>query len=83
MSPEREHALASGWVSARPTAWREVLLRIVRLPLLVAQHWDLVRTTLKRDIAARFQGTLFGWAWPVFQPLSISPAPGSVPAASG
>lgn len=71
MSPEREHALAQDWVSARPTAWREVLWRILRLPWLVAEHWDLVRTTLKRDISARFQGTLFGWAWPVLQPLFL------------
>jgi lipopolysaccharide transport system permease protein len=71
MSPEREHALAAEWVTARPTAWREVGLRLVRLPWLVAQHWDLVRTTLKRDIAARFQGTVFGWAWPVLQPLFL------------
>ena len=71
MSPEREQALEPGWVSARPTAWHEVAVRIVRLPWLVAEHRDLVRTTLRRDISARFQGTLFGWAWPVLQPLIL------------
>jgi lipopolysaccharide transport system permease protein len=71
MSADPQHARVDGWVTARPTAWREVLVRVLRLPWLVAEHWDLVRTTLKRDITARFQGTLFGWAWPVLQPLAL------------
>jgi lipopolysaccharide transport system permease protein len=71
MSSDRELALAPEWVSARPTAWVDVGRRIVRLPWLVLEHRDLVRTTLRRDIAARFQGTLFGWAWPLLQPLFL------------
>jgi ABC-type polysaccharide/polyol phosphate export permease len=71
MSPEREQALPHEWVSARPTAWHEVFVRILRLPWLLVEHWDLVRTTLRRDITARFQGTVFGWAWPVLQPLVL------------
>jgi lipopolysaccharide transport system permease protein len=57
------------WVSARPTRTREVLQRLVGLPFLVREHRDLVRTSLRRDLAARFQGTLLGWAWPVLQPM--------------
>jgi ABC-type polysaccharide/polyol phosphate export permease len=43
----------------------------VTLPALVARHRDLVTTTLKRDLAARFHGTLLGWAWPLLQPLFL------------
>lgn len=59
------------WVSARPSRLAEVLVRLVALPRLVHQHRDLVSTTLKRDLAARFQGTLLGWAWPFLQPLFL------------
>jgi lipopolysaccharide transport system permease protein len=70
MSTESESALAEApWVSARPTRWREVAARMLSLPWLVREHWDLVRTTLRRDLSARFQGTLLGWAWPVLQPM--------------
>lgn len=58
-----------GWVTARPARWREVLVRLVRLPWLVREYRDLVRTTLRRDLTARFHGTLFGWTWPILQPL--------------
>ena len=70
MSPEQEHAAAE-WVTPRPTRGLEVLQRLVRLPWLVSGHRDLVATTLKRDLSARFQGTLLGWAWPVLQPLFL------------
>ena len=74
MSTESESALADpggAWVSARPTRLLEALGRLVRLPYLVREHWDLVRTTLRRDLTSRFQGTLLGWAWPVLQPLAM------------
>jgi ABC-type polysaccharide/polyol phosphate export permease len=74
MSTDAESALtepASAWISARPTRFQEVLQRLVGLPFLVREHWDLVRTTLRRDLSARFQGTLLGWAWPVLQPLFL------------
>jgi ABC-type polysaccharide/polyol phosphate export permease len=74
MSPEESDALGAApgeWITARPTRAREVGQRILRLPWLVAEHWDLVRTTLRRDLAARFQGTVLGWAWPLLQPLLL------------
>src|SRR5688572_27899368 len=71
MRAAREPDQASEWVSARPTAWGEVLQPVVRIRWSVSKHWALVRTNRKRDIAARFQGTLFGWAWPVFRPLIL------------
>jgi ABC-type polysaccharide/polyol phosphate export permease len=72
MSTETESALAEphgDWVSARPTRMVEALRRLVGLPLLVREHLDLVRTSLRRDLSARFQGTILGWAWPIVQPL--------------
>jgi lipopolysaccharide transport system permease protein len=72
MSTETESALAEPageWTTARPTRTVEVLQRLVRLPFLVRENMDLVRTSLRRDLSARFQGTLLGWAWPVVQPL--------------
>jgi lipopolysaccharide transport system permease protein len=85
MTPEPETALLEGpraaaqgesgqpdgWVNARPRRPREVLLRLLRFPLLVHEYRDLVRTSLRRDLAARFQGTVLGWAWPLVQPLFL------------
>jgi ABC-type polysaccharide/polyol phosphate export permease len=74
MTPEPTSASAPNegeWVSARPSRALEVLARLVNLPRLVARNSDLVTTTLKRDLAARFQGTLLGWAWPFLQPLFL------------
>jgi ABC-type polysaccharide/polyol phosphate export permease len=73
MSADTELApdAAGGWITARPPRALEVLLRLALLPRLVARNVDLVRTTLRRDIAARFQGTLLGWAWPLLQPLLL------------
>jgi ABC-type polysaccharide/polyol phosphate export permease len=59
------------WITPRPARGLEVLQRLVGLPWLIAGHRDLVLTTLKRDLTARFQGTLLGWAWPVLQPLLL------------
>lgn len=76
MSPDPDSPAASvappgGWITARPARGREVLERLVRLPGLVREYRDLVSTTLKRDLTARFQGTLLGWAWPFVQPLVL------------
>ncbi len=59
------------WITPRPARGLEVLQRLVGLPWLIAGHRDLILTTLKRDLTARFQGTLLGWAWPVLQPLLL------------
>lgn len=70
MSPD-EARLSATWVTPRPARPIEVLARILRLPWLVRANIDLVRTSVRRDISARFQGTLLGWAWPVLQPLFL------------
>jgi lipopolysaccharide transport system permease protein len=76
MTPQQDAALESAlppagaeWVTPRPTS--DTLRRFVRLPWLVYQNRDLVLTTLKRDLSARFQGTLLGWAWPPLQQLLL------------
>jgi len=62
---------AGAWVSARPTRFADVLGRVVRFPALVHQYRDLIRTSVRRDLAARFQGTVLAWAWPFLQPLLL------------
>jgi len=72
MSTDLERpAAAAEWVTPRPARATEVLARLVTLWGLVRRNADLVRTTLRRDLSARFQGTLFGWAWPLIQPLFL------------
>lgn len=73
MTDSPEHAVApeGGWVTARPSRLTDVFARLVALPGLVVRNQDLVRTTLKRDLTSRFQGTLLGWAWPFLQPLFL------------
>jgi lipopolysaccharide transport system permease protein len=62
---------AEGWVTARPPRLTEVLLRIVRFPLLVHEHRDLIRTSVRRELQARFTGTVLGWFWPLVQPIAL------------
>jgi len=73
VSTQPESALDAGapWITPRAARPVEVLQRIVMLPGLVRAHFDLVRTTLRRDLSARFHGTLLGWAWPALQPLFL------------
>lgn len=59
------------WVSARPARLREVLERLRGFPRLVFDYRDLVTTSVRRDLGARFQGTVLGWAWPLVQPLFL------------
>lgn len=81
MTPESQsaaQAVASGapgdapvWVTARPPRAAEILLRIVCFPRLVVEHRDLISTSVKRELEARFKGTVLGWAWPLVQPLFL------------
>jgi ABC-type polysaccharide/polyol phosphate export permease len=48
-----------------------VLARLIGFPALLARHRDLVSTSVRRGLEARFQGTLFGWLWPLVQPLFL------------
>ena len=59
------------WVTARPLRAVEILLRILRFPRLFVEHRDLISTSVKRELEARFKGTVLGWAWPLVQPLFL------------
>jgi lipopolysaccharide transport system permease protein len=62
---------SGGWVTARPPRAVEILLRIVCFPRLFVGHRDLISTSVKRELEARFKGTVLGWAWPLVQPLFL------------
>jgi len=66
----------------------------VTTPLERAWHFrELIRAVVRRELAVRFRGTVFGWAWAIFGPLimlsaytivfsSVVGAPGSANAQS-
>ena len=60
-----------GWVTARPPRAKEVVRRILGLPGLIHAHKDLVTSGVKRDLEARFKGTVLSWAWPLVHPLFL------------
>jgi len=62
---------ASEWVSARPLRALELLQRVLRFPWLVVRSRDLVLTSVRRDLDARFTGTLLGWFWPLVTPVFL------------
>lgn len=62
---------AEGWITARPPQLVEVLRRIVMFPWTLMRNRDLVGTSVKRELQARFQGTLLGWAWPLVSPVFL------------
>lgn len=62
---------AEGWVTARPPRAHEVLARLVGFPRLLVGHRDLIATSVRRELQARFQGTVLGWLWPLFHPVFL------------
>lgn len=58
-----------GWVTAAPPSAMDVVQHVVAFPRLIWRHWDLVITSVQRELQARFTGTLLGWAWPLVHPL--------------
>ena len=62
---------AEGWITARPVRGREVVGRLIGLPVLLWRHRDLITTSVKRDLGARFTGTILGWIWPLLHPLFL------------
>ncbi len=59
------------WVTARSPRMAEVARRVVLLPRLLMSHRDLVTTSVRRDLEARFKGTVLGWLWPLVHPLFL------------
>ena len=58
-----------GWVTASPPRFIEILQHVFSFPKLLLRHRDLITTSVRRELAARFSGTLLGWAWPLVTPL--------------
>jgi ABC-type polysaccharide/polyol phosphate export permease len=66
-----EEPFEAPWVTSRPTRVSEIARRLLRFPWLLAEHRDLVMTSVKRDLEARFRGTVLGWIWPLIHPLFL------------
>ncbi len=47
------------------------LLTALRFPAVAAKHGDLLRAFVKRDLAARYEGSLLGKLWPVLHPAML------------
>ena len=63
--------LEDGWVTSRPPRALEAVQRVFRFPWVLARHRDLITSSVKRELATRFQGTLLGFLWPLVHPLFI------------
>ena len=62
---------AGGWVTASPPKGVEIAQAIVRFPVLVARHKDLILTGVQRELRAQFTGTVLGFFWPLLQPVFL------------
>jgi ABC-type polysaccharide/polyol phosphate export permease len=59
------------WVSGAPTTGGQIVQRILGFPRMVFEHRDLILTSVRRDLEARFKGTLLGFFWPLIHPLFL------------
>ena len=57
------------WVVAGRPRSLELVRKLAAWPRVLWQHKDLLATSVRRDLQARFHGTLFGYAWILLQPL--------------
>lgn len=62
---------AEGWVTASPPRGVDVVRRVLGFPGLLIHHRDLVVTSVKRELQARFTGTVLGLAWPLVTPVFL------------
>ncbi|QDU66689.1 ABC transporter permease [Engelhardtia mirabilis] len=58
-----------GWITSDPPGPAHVVRRLVGLPTMLARHRDLIYTSVRRELEARFTGTLLGWLWPLVYPV--------------
>jgi lipopolysaccharide transport system permease protein len=75
-SPARRPAAAAlpapaPWVEAGAPRVGELALRLAAWPGVLARHRDLVTTSVRRELSARFRGTLLGALWQLVQPLLL------------
>jgi lipopolysaccharide transport system permease protein len=47
------------------------LVSVFRFPAVVRRHGDIVRAFVRRDIAARYEGSLLGKLWPLLHPALL------------
>lgn len=59
------------WVVAGRPGAAQLVRRLFAWPGLVWGRRDLVVTSVRRDLAARFRGTLLGFAWVIAHPLLV------------
>lgn len=70
VQPDAVHGTVEGaWVGSAPPGFGHVLGRIVGFPRLLSKHRDLVSTAVKRELQAKFTGTVLGWGWPLVYPV--------------
>ena len=46
-----------------------VIVQGLRFPAIAFQHRDILGSFVRRELKARYQGSLLGRLWPVLQPL--------------
>lgn len=66
---ESGEELQADWVVAERESLRELVTRFRGWPALLWKRRDLVACSLRRDLQARFRGTLLGFAWVLALPL--------------
>ncbi|MCE9593528.1 MAG: ABC transporter permease [Planctomycetes bacterium] len=70
MDATRE-ARERGWVDARPVGLVDALVSCVRLPRVLFERRELLIAGVRRDLGARFSGTVLGRVWPLVSPLLL------------
>ncbi|MCZ6597175.1 MAG: ABC transporter permease [Planctomycetota bacterium] len=58
-------------MTARPLTARAVFGRVIGFPRLIVEHRDLISTSVRRELRARFTGTVLGLAWPLLHPIFL------------
>ncbi len=61
----------TSWVSAEVPSLLASVRRLAAWPGLIRRRWDLVAVSVRRDLQARFRGTLLGFAWVLAHPLLL------------
>ena len=61
----------TSWVSADAPSLLASVRRLAAWPGLIRRRWDLVAVSVRRDLQARFRGTLLGFAWVLAHPLLL------------
>lgn len=78
-SPPQSARRSTESVLAAPAPWQVagaprlggLLARLAAWPAVLVRHRDLVLTSVRRELAARFRGTLLGALWQLVQPLLL------------